>query len=92
MGIKRQEGNMFWQVLLLQKKSVQLAVEEEMQEHKYYRMFRDYYVFDEPLTMKFGIRTLDIFYRLILPYGYKQKTELTTYQQLERYYSDLTAV
>jgi hypothetical protein len=90
MGLKRKEGNIFWQVLLFQKQSVQIAIKEEMEEHKYYRMFRDYYVFDEPQTMKFGIRTLDIYYRLVLPAEYKAIPNLTTYQQLERYYTDLT--
>lgn len=88
-GIKRKEGNLFWQLLLKQKGSVQMAVKEEMTEHNYYRMFRDYYVFDEPQTMKYGIRTLDIFYRLILPAKYKEMTQLTTYERLERYYNDL---
>lgn len=93
-GVIRQEGNIFWKLLLFQRTSVNIAVKEEMNQFdggQLFRKFRDNYSKNNPLEMKYGIRILDIYYRLILPDTYKKIEGLTTYQQLERYYSDLKA-
>lgn len=88
MVLIRKAGNMYWELIRMQKDSVQMFIKEELTELGYWRVFKETYSRVNYLEEKCPAIILHILTMHILPEEYKVMP-ISDYSKLTYYYRDM---